>query len=106
MWAAAAVQAQTGVDLAASLRGRYNSAKTARALIRGEFDGSIENIPAAVGLEEVPLVRCQRGYVVSAAFPRRGVALGVCLGHKAAFAGRKGLVFVPMVDCKRSWRIG
>lgn len=105
MWAGRVVEAQRGDDPAAKWRGTYHTGKEARALIRAEFDGKIENIPAVLGFEEQPLLACRRGWLVSAAFPRRGVALGVCLGSKAAFAGRFGLVFLPMTEVRHCWRV-
>lgn len=104
MWAARVVQAQRGDDPAAQWRGTYRTAREARALIEREF-GSMEQIPAKLGFEEVPVLSCQRGWLAAAKFPRRGVALGVCLGTKAAFAGRFGLLFVPMSEVTRAWKI-
>jgi hypothetical protein len=104
-WCAAAVQVQTGQDYLAPFRERYRDAKTARALIAGEFGGAIENIPGRLGFEEIPLARCQRGFIVSKAFRGRGTALGICVGTKAVFAAKTGLTFIPMNECRRAWRI-
>lgn len=104
LWSASAVHAQTGRDPAEAFRGTYHNRTEARALIARDFGGDIENIPAAVGLVEIPLLQVRRGDVVSAYFKGYGVSLGVCIGTKAAFAGRTGMVFIPMERCRRAWR--
>lgn len=105
LWSATAAQAQTGTDLAARWRGTYSSRSEARALIARDFGGEIENIPANCGLSEVPVPSAKRGYIVSAHFKGYGVSLGVCIGSRAAFAGKTGLVFVPMERVRRAWRV-
>ena len=104
LWSATAVHAQTGRDPAAAFRGLYHTRAEARAVIARDFGGDIENIPAAVGLVLIPLLQARRGDVVSARFKGYGVSLGVCIGSKAAFAGKAGLVFIPMERCLHAWR--
>lgn len=104
LWAANAVQVQTGSDPAAKWRGTYSLRGEARALMEREFGGEIENIAGVVGWQEVSNLKARRGDIVSAKFKGYGVSLGVCLGSKAAFAGKTGLVFVPMSEIRRTWR--
>lgn len=104
MWSATVVQRQSGIDPAARWRGTYATARGARELIKAEFGGDIENIPGAVGLNEVPVLNAHRLDIVSARFDRRGVALGVCIGSRAVFAGKDGLIFIPMTEARRAWR--
>ena len=99
LWAATAVQVQTGEDPAARLRGTYATEAEAVALIK--------NIPGRLGFKRVPVLRCQRGWLVSKSFEGTGPALGVCAGAKAVFVSRTGgLVFVPMNECRKAWRVG
>jgi hypothetical protein len=105
MWAGRVVEAQRGEDPAARWRGTYSTGKQARQLIASEFGGRIENIPTVLGFEAADVLTCRRGWLVTASFPRRGMALGVCLGSKAAFAGRFGLVFLPMTAVRHAWKV-
>lgn len=104
LWPATGVKAQTGNDPAAALRGTYKTKREAVALIRREFGGRVENIPTKMGFQRVPLASCQRGWIVSKSFVHR-ISLGVCVGEKAAFTGPTGLVFVPMSECQKAWRV-
>lgn len=105
LWSATAVQAQTGSDPAARWRGTYGTRTEARALIEREFGGDIEAIPGACELVEVPVLQARRGFIVSASFKGYGVSLGVCIGSRAAFAGKAGLVFIPMERVRRAWKV-
>lgn len=106
LWAATAVQAQTGVDHAEALRGKYHSKRGAVEVIRTVFGGRIENIPTQLGFPRVPIARAQRGWLVSHTFAGRGTSLGVCAGARSVFAGPDGLVFVPTSNCRKAWRVG
>lgn len=106
LWAATAVQVQTGEDPAARLRGTYATEAEAVALIKREFAGRIENIPGRFGFQRVPVLSCQRGWLVSKVFSETGTALGICVGTKAAFAAKAGLLFAPMSECRKAWRVG
>ena len=98
----------TGLDLAVRA-GHYRTAIGAvRAIHR--FGADVESIPPACGFSEVPLALAQRGDVVSVDSGSEKcaalkVALGVCIGSLAAFASRDGLVFYPISECRKAWRI-
>jgi hypothetical protein len=113
LFAADAIAAITGVDLAESLRG-YGSAlgacRRARAAAGAPvpFYG-VETWPAHVGLEEMPLLHARRGDVLLCEFRtarRAGRALGICLGHTCACAGPAGLTFLSPAHWRRAWRVG
>lgn len=66
----------------------------------GGMTGFISNILGA----SVPPKLIRRGDVCVARFPD-GLAAGICVGQNAAFASRDGVIFVPMKDISRGWRI-
>lgn len=107
LFAAAAVQAMTGVDPAEDLRGTYKTpAGAARALKRyGGVEGAAATFAGAHGFAEIPPLLAQRGDVVLLATPN-GPALGVIdlRGHIAA-TGPEGLIFQPPTAALRAWRI-
>lgn len=102
------VEAATGVDYAAVLRGRYRTAAgAARALRRfagGGLEAAAEKIAQDNGLEEVPPLMAQRGdfVLLDAA---AGPALGVCLGATFIAAGPAGAVSLPLKRARRAWRV-
>lgn len=105
LWAAAAVKAVTGEDLAKGHRGRYRSAAGAARYLRGlGFDSPAAMV--AAHLPEIPAALARRGDIVA---DPDGVP-GVCLGAKVAFVGaegsRPGLVTRPTVQCGQAWRVG
>lgn len=103
--AAAALQAQTGVDAAAEIRGTYHDAKGAAAMLRRRYRGSTFRVPEKHGLQAAPVKLAQRGFIVGKKMERRA-ALGVCYGAKSYFVGKDGLIAVPTLACERAWRVG
>jgi len=93
----------TGEDVAAPYRSKVTSALSAARVLREA--GGIECIAECACMErgwnEVSPKLAQRGDLVSA-MTDNGLALGVCIGAKAIFAGN---VTVKMGDCARAWRI-
>jgi len=81
--------------------------KTARgALSNLHRLGGLESLPEHARLTEIPVRRAQRGDVVIGPVGERGEeALGIVIGAKAAFAGSNGLDFVPVLECRRAWRV-
>lgn len=109
MWAADAVNAITGVDPAASLRGTYHTRDEAHAVItaRGGMEQMIDTLCTSVGLVPWNPALAQRGDVVLLA-PHDGFpgALGVVVGSNAAApAVRRGLTYVPLTLALRAWHI-
>lgn len=104
-WAADDVLAVTGQDLLAELRGGRSTALGAR-----RREKAIGGMPAAIeraGLQQVLPTLAQRAdLVLLRAQPgqKRG-ALAVCMGEQACAPGRDGLVWVPMREALRAWRV-
>lgn len=103
-----AILAITGCDLAEGIRGTYDSALTAARVVAdlGGIERIAETRTADFGFAELSRVLgARRGDVVLFDTADRGPALGICVGHMAAFVGPDGLGFVPLSDCRRAWRI-
>lgn len=99
-----AVEALTGIDLAAAHRGRYRSRRTARAYLAGlGFRGPATLLSSI--LPGCPTAQARRGDIVMA----HGMA-GVCYGKVALMVGRQGdvdgLMRVPAAEWSRAWRVG
>jgi len=101
----------TGADCAAELRGRYRTALGASRLLRrfGGLERLIEGNAEEFGWKEIPVRAAQRGDIVIAFLPENRAAMpcavGVVVGAKAVFAGTAGIVFVPLLQCARAWRV-
>lgn len=113
LFACDAVLAQTGHDPAAGIfRGKYRDALGAARLVKKH--GGIESIAvktcAKHSWPEIPVLTTQRGDVlltdqVGGEGAAMGSSLGVSVGTGGAFAGAEGLVFLPLSECRRAWRI-
>ncbi len=116
LFACDAIKEMTGVDLASDFRGKYDSTTSAVRAMR-EFtaeDADIhslvelvaEKIAAQHAIEEVEVMKAQRGDVVLLNSPI-GKALGILglRGTHVHTTGPDGLVEVWLRDCLRAWRI-
>lgn len=104
LFAAGAVMAQTGVDLAADFRGRYRTARgSVRALRR--FGAGTLAATIAARLPAIEPAFAQRGDVVMA----DGIA-GVCVGPRALFVGEvdgaPGWVSLGRLAWQHAWKVG
>ena len=113
LFACDGIAAMTGTDLAGDYRGQYSTKLSALARIKSVTGGStIEDVAVAVtaahGLAELPTVRlAQRGDIVI--FDgQEGPAIGLVYlnGTHAVFVGEQGLKTIPVLDCRRAWRLG
>ncbi|WP_193753035.1 DUF6950 family protein [Sphingomonas endophytica] len=104
LFAAGAVLAQTGVDLAAAYRGRYTTARGSVRALRRLGAGTLEATIAAA-LPAVAPAFARRGDVVMS----DGIA-GVCLGPRAIFVGEvdgtPGWVTVERASWVNAWSVG
>ncbi|GLI99113.1 DUF6950 family protein [Sphingobium sp. BS19] len=104
LFAANAVLAMTGHDIAAPFRGKYSTAAgSARALKRygaGTLEATFDTL-----LPVKPIGYARRGDVVM-----HDGGVGVCVGSHALFVGREGeregLVRVPRAEWVRAWGVG
>ena len=118
IFAASLVEAMTGVDLAAKWRGRYTKALGAGRFLKkeGGLEGLMQKLAAKHAMEALPSVLyARRGDVVLMDVPTTvatngesagGPALGICVGARVAAAGENGVVFVPLEQARRAWRVG
>ncbi|MBS4049068.1 MAG: hypothetical protein KG075_22175 [Alphaproteobacteria bacterium] len=103
------VAAITGLDAAADIRGKYNSAMGAARRMKalyGSPDLSVAatKFAARWGGIEIPTAVCGRGDLVLHRSPE-GPALGVCVGRQFVSPGENGLVWLPMKLALRGWRV-
>ena len=101
LFACDCVEAVTGHDPGADLRGTYTAEQGAQALV--ERLGGVAAIAADRAGEEIGPLLAQVGDVVLVQFGGRDT-LAVCLGTRAAAPGPTGLVMLPMRCAQRAWR--
>jgi hypothetical protein len=117
LFACDAVREMTAVDLAEDFRNKYDSLTSAvRAMRELVGDGNadihtlveivVEKIAARHSIDEVDLMKAQRGDVVLLDSPM-GKALGIVglRGTHVHTTGPDGLIEVPLRKCLRAWRI-
>lgn len=103
LWTADVVKAMTGVDYAMEFRGTYNTrAGAIRALIE-LADGSLTKL-LDVFFDRVEVAYSQRGDVV-VMFYDDMETLGVCVGDRAAFVTKRGLIYISMQNVLRAWAV-
>ncbi len=105
LFAADAVQVQTGVDFAKAYRGP----KTKRGMISRLLRVCGGDVEAAVTKELGEPIKsvllAKRGDVVSFDFGD-GAALGICNGIQGVFVSEKdGLVRIPLKECRNAWGV-
>ena len=103
LWAANAVLAITGEDLAADLRGSYTTARG--ALARLNAIGGLEAAGARAG-RRVELLHAGAGDVGLVTWPDGTESLAVCAAHTWMCAGDAGLVHLPLGCGKFAWGVG
>ncbi|WP_374764258.1 DUF6950 family protein [Yunchengibacter salinarum] len=111
--AADCVDAMTGIDLMAGLRGRYRSAAGACRLIRegGARDlfDLVHQRAASAGFPPISPLHAGQGDLLLArvAIPDacRGQAVGICMGRVGFFAGQTGWTGVPVSQCNHAFRV-
>jgi len=106
LFAADAVAAMTGEDLAAPFRGRYRTrAGASRALRRAGYESLEALCMALLGQPLDTPTLAQRGDVVLLE-AGNGPQLGVCVGAQAAAPCEgEGLVFAPLSLWRTAWRV-
>ena len=106
LFAADCVYAMSGIDFAAPFRGEYNSRSSALAAISQIGGGSLEMyLDDSIGAENrIDPMFAFRGDVILTHFDGMEM-LGVSEGRNALFKGIKGVVAIPLGQCKTAWRI-
>lgn len=102
LWAAACVEAQTGVDHADGIRGTYSDAAGAARVIKRM--GGLRGIGALAGAPVLPLTARlgDIGLVRSSGKP----VLAVCAGPVWLVVSSQGLLSVPLASATHCWRTG
>jgi len=102
LWAAACVEAQTGVDHAEGIRGTYNDAAGAARIVRRM--GGLRGVGALAGPAVSPLMAHHGdiGLVRSNGKP----VLALCAGPLWLVVTSQGLVNVPFDAALMCWRTG
>jgi hypothetical protein len=101
LFAADAVLAMTGEDIATDLRGTYSTAR--EALRQQRAVGGIATVTAKLG-EPVAATLAGPGDVVLIDMNGRD-ALGICNGGTVLGPGARGLVAVSMAAAKSAWKV-
>ena len=101
LFAADAVQAQTGVDHAAELRGTYSTAAEALALL--DQLGGLPAVAGRAGPEIPPL--CARWGDVGMVHHEGRDSLGLCQGVLWLVPAAQGLGPLPLQAATRAWRV-
>jgi hypothetical protein len=106
LFAADAVVAVMGVDLAGDLRGTYSDASSALHVLRDE---SVEQIIGdrleAIGAEDAPVAYGRMGDIGIIAIDGRLTA-AVCSGGHWYAPAKDGLAHVSLLSAARRWRVG
>lgn len=107
LFAAGAVQAMTGVDVAAQWRGQYRSARTGARLIGGDVTGCLEALATQILGPPIAAADATPGDIVSIdVTPGRAISLTLCLGdHVVAVQRNRGLVVLHPTRARRAWRV-
>jgi len=105
MFAADAVERQTGVDPLAQWRGTYNSEETGDAILGGvSLTMFMDSALLAVGATRVEASMSQRGDFVILDVGNMPTC-GVCLGGSVAAPGADRLHFLPPRMIRQAWAI-
>ncbi len=112
LFACDVAEAVCGIDFAAPLRGRYGTKRGAYAVLDdfagGGLEQAAEKIASDHGCAEVAPLMARRGDIMLAEISvdgAPGVALGICVGERIAFAAGRGFAQLPLVKARRAWRV-
>lgn len=105
LWAASAVEAQTGVDFAAGFRGRYDSFEAALKLLRAA--GYEDHVAlAAAHLPEIPVAFARVGDIAAVDFESAGMTLTVVAGHRLIGPMPAMRGNMPLTSACRAFAVG
>jgi len=102
-FATGVVRDLTGCDMVAQTGLVWATRAEARRAERAA--GGIAAAVTRVLGDPIAAALAQRGDLLLTCGPA-GQSLGVCIGARGAFAGKKGLAFVPIAQCEQGWRVG
>jgi hypothetical protein len=111
LFVADAVENITGVDIAEEFRGKYTSKVEAyRLLIKysgGAVEETFKELSKNYGFHEISTKYAGRGDIALVR-GEMGDAVGIVdmTGERVAIPARKGLIYFPMEEIIKSWRVG
>jgi hypothetical protein len=108
LWGASCVEAITGIDPAAEIRGTYSSALAAYRIIEsnGGFDETVGAFIPSGAETQTHRNLAMRGDLVTTTDDRGRKALGVCDGLWGVFPGPSGLTFIKRADLDLlAWKV-
>jgi hypothetical protein len=105
-WAGLAVEAQTGVNPIAHIRGKYRTAIGAKRVLNRDFGGSLRaGVTLSMG-DPVPPLMAGRGDLVLVDLDGTECVGVVDLsGERIAAIGLHGLEFVPLTAAVAAWKV-
>lgn len=108
LFVAGSIEAVTGVDVAAELRGTYSTRTQAFEVIRSvcgrKSMGAIaDHLASKFGIEQVGVLRAGRGDAVQSRTGRLGIV--AMHGTEILTPARHGLLRLPLEHAARAWRI-
>lgn len=106
-FAADAILEMTGVDVMRKLRG-YKGAQAARELLErlGGMEKALETIASENRMEEVIVLKAQRGDLVLIRGKRPACGILSLDGSWVVVPSARGIYRVPLTLCVRAWRVG
>lgn len=105
LFAAACVEAMTGVDLADGYRGRYTTEVGALRVIRNGGFADLADLVTSM-LEEIPPARARAGDIAFVPDDSPfGGALGIVIGEQVACLAADGVGAVPRTLMTRAFRV-
>jgi hypothetical protein len=116
LFSCSVIEAMTGVDPAASVRGTYKDALGALSAITSTgattLSGMVSTLAAQQGMKEVPHKMAQRGDLVcfsqESTNPAFDVVFGIVghCGKDAVCVSDSGLKRIPVLKASKAWRVG
>lgn len=106
-FAADAILEMTGVDVMKKLRD-YKGQKAAKQLLEslGGMERALETIAAENRMEEVTVLKAQRGDMVLIRGKRPAVGILSLDGSWVVVPSVRGIFRIPLMLCARAWRVG
>lgn len=111
LFVAGAIAAETGIDVAAGLRGRYRNRREAFAAIQAMCGSAsmaaiADHLARQFDIAEIPVLMAQRGDAVQLRSGRRA-SLGIVAMHGTEILTpyRAGILRLPLTEATRAWRI-
>lgn len=105
IFAADAIRAVTGEDIAAGYRGTYSDAAGALQALQDAGFADLAEMAVAY-LPEVEPIMAQAGDIVALPSPETGWTLGVVIGERVIGRDLAGLVTIDRSAAQRAFRVG